>query len=70
VVVPEERSNVVKMHRYHRRLRNERPRRCAIEQRYGAENVGRWDDWDWSYVNGKLATLGWILGMEWDFLNI
>ena len=41
----------------------------AIEQRYGAENVGPWDDWDWGYVNGKLATLRWILGMDWDFLD-
>jgi hypothetical protein len=28
-----------------------------------------WDDWHWGYVNGKLATLRWMHGMEWDFLD-
>jgi hypothetical protein len=41
----------------------------AIEKRYGAENVGPWDDWNWGYVHGKLATLRWVLGSEWDFLD-
>jgi hypothetical protein len=41
----------------------------AIEQRYGPENVGPWDDWEWGYVNGKLAALRWILGAEWDVLD-
>jgi hypothetical protein len=43
--------------------------RQAVEERYGAGNVGPWGDWEWGYVNGKLATLRWVLGMEWDFLN-
>lgn len=41
----------------------------AIEERYGPDNVGPWDDWEWGYVNGKLATLRWVLGSEWDFLD-
>lgn len=41
----------------------------AIEKRYGAENVGPWDDWTWGYVHGKLAALRWVLGSEWDFLD-
>ena len=41
----------------------------AIRERYGPENVGPWDDWHWGYVNGKLVTLRWVLGMEWDFLD-
>lgn len=40
-----------------------------IRTRYGPENVGPWDDWEWGYVNGKLATLRWVLGSEWDFLD-
>jgi len=41
----------------------------AIEDRYGPDNVGPWDDWEWGYVNGKLATLRWVLGSDCDFLD-
>jgi len=41
----------------------------AIEDRYGPENLGPWDDWTWGYVNGKLAALWRVLGSEWDFLD-
>jgi hypothetical protein len=41
----------------------------AIEARYGAENVGPWNDWGWGFVNGKLSALRWVLGDEWDFLD-
>jgi len=40
-----------------------------VEQRYGAENVGPWDDWNWGFVHGKLSALRWVLGDEWDFLD-
>jgi hypothetical protein len=41
----------------------------AVEERYGAENVGPGDDWDWGFVHGKLSALRWVLGSEWDFLD-
>lgn len=40
-----------------------------IEGRYGADNVGPWDDWGWGFVHGKLSALRWVLGNEWDFLD-
>jgi hypothetical protein len=40
-----------------------------VEDRYGADNVGPWDDWEWGFVNGKLSALRWVLGEEWDFLD-
>lgn len=43
--------------------------RSAVIARYGADEVGPWDDWDWGYVNGKLAAVRWMLGNEWDFLD-
>lgn len=41
----------------------------AIEDRYGADNVGPWDDWGWGFIHGKLSALRWALGSEWDFLD-
>jgi hypothetical protein len=41
----------------------------AIRDKYGAENVGPWDDWHWGYVNGHLSALRWMLGDDFDFLD-
>ncbi|TMR39378.1 hypothetical protein ETD85_01645 [Nonomuraea zeae] len=41
----------------------------ALQERYGADNVGPWDDWGWGFVHGKLSALRWALGSDWDFLD-
>jgi hypothetical protein len=41
----------------------------TVEDRYGPNNVGPWNDWDWGFINGKLSALRWLLGSEWDFLD-
>jgi hypothetical protein len=43
--------------------------RREIEERYGVDIIGPWDDWGWGFVNGKLSALRWVLGDEWDFLD-
>jgi HJR/Mrr/RecB family endonuclease len=41
----------------------------AVEDRYGADTLTYQTDWDWGVVNGKLSTLRWILGSDWDELD-
>jgi hypothetical protein len=40
-----------------------------IESRYGADNLGPYDDFEWGMINGKLSALRWVLGFDWDMLD-
>jgi restriction endonuclease len=41
----------------------------AVEERDGKGELGPWNDFEWGFINGKLSTLRWVLGSEWDFLD-
>jgi hypothetical protein len=43
--------------------------RAQIEEKYGAEKMGPWDEWNWGYVHGHLSALRWVMGDDWDFLD-
>jgi hypothetical protein len=43
--------------------------RWRIEQQYEASELPPYDDFEWGMLNGKLSTLRWVLGSEWDFLD-
>jgi hypothetical protein len=46
-----------------------------VEDRYGRDSLwkpigpGHDEAWEYGYISGKLATLRWVLGSEWDFLD-
>lgn len=38
-------------------------------RRFGNEDFGPWDDFEWGMINGKLSAIRWVLGYEWDVLD-
>jgi hypothetical protein len=49
--------------------------RERVEAKYGRDELwkaigpGHDEAWQYGYISGELATLRWVLGSEWDFLN-
>ncbi len=41
----------------------------AMERKYGKKNLGPYTDFEWGMINGKLSTLRWVLGEDWDMLD-
>lgn len=39
-----------------------------MEAKYGLDQLGPWDDFEWGMINGKLSALRWVLGDDWDEL--
>jgi hypothetical protein len=40
-----------------------------MEAKYGKNNLGPYDDFEWGMINGKLSALRWVLGDKWDMLD-
>jgi hypothetical protein len=40
-----------------------------VEERYGKDQLGPYDKFEWGMINGKLSALRWVLGAEWDMLD-
>lgn len=40
-----------------------------VERKYGKKNLGPYSDFDWGMLNGRLETLRWVMGEDWDQLD-
>ena len=50
-------------------LKMARQAAARLEKKYGPEDLGPWDDFEWGMINGKLSALRWVLGDGWDMLD-
>lgn len=39
------------------------------EDELGPDGIGPWNDFEWGMINGKLSTIRWMLGDDWDMLD-
>jgi len=37
-----------------------------VEEDYGLDQLGPWDDFEWGMLNGKLSAIRWMLGEDWE----
>lgn len=41
----------------------------SAEEKFGADELGPWTDFEWGMLNGKLSAIRWVLGDDWDMLD-
>ena len=40
-----------------------------VEKRIGKKNLGPWSEFEWGMLTGKLSTIRWVMGDDWDNLD-
>jgi hypothetical protein len=50
-------------------LKSARQAAKKVEDKYGIDNLGPYDDFEWGMIHGKLSALRWVFGDEWDMLD-
>jgi hypothetical protein len=42
---------------------------AEVVERYGADQLGSYTEFEWGMINGKLSALRWVMGDDWDNLD-